>query len=112
MLLTFSAVQILGQLFSSLPLTMTELTISGLLGTMKHADIVFLFKAISLLWGLKNMHVPKWKKVVGKHSKECVEVLKGMPCQEAVHVLEVLESDIFPRGVTFKNITKDQEHTV
>lgn len=104
MYLTLPAVRILGNILSSLPLTTTELTLSGLLGEMKHADTVFLFKAIALLRGLKKLHMPEWENMVGIHARECVQALKSMPCLEVVYVAEVKQSDVFPPGITFKAI--------
>lgn len=52
MALTLPSIMLLGQLLSSLSLNVTELTLTGVLGEMKHADTVLLFKAIALMRGL------------------------------------------------------------
>lgn len=117
-------ISMIGQLLNSLPATVTSLTLTstvakkivGELGSYDEAssvsvsDKVLLFRGIALVTGVKELYIPQWDTLVGRHGLECTRPLMEMPELECVYVGESLkrgsrsELSMFPPiGINFQD---------
>ena len=70
----------LGQLLSSLPLTVTTLTLAGLvLGSLKQSEKRLFLRAVAQMRGLRKLRMPQWEAVVGDDAGVCVQPLRALP---------------------------------
>lgn len=95
----------LGQLFSSLPPSVSVLTIAidKAAGAVHELpERLLFFKAVALVRGLKKLHFPQWEVLVGADASECVRPLLDLPLLETVYVNEVKGSSAFPKCLDFK----------
>jgi predicted Zn-ribbon and HTH transcriptional regulator len=95
-------VRSLGQVFIHLPDRVTQLTIaissSQLIPDGGITQMMF-FKAVALLRGLRELHMPDWEEFVGS-APSCSAPLRALPGL-VIHVREVKHTAAFPRTLKF-----------
>lgn len=98
---------VLGQLFTSVPKSITKLVLSttsvdsAMWGALGKA---LFSKAVALVRNLKVLQMHEWEKFVGKDASACADGLHGMPELKAVLVAEVKVSASFPAALAFHHI--------
>ena len=115
LLLTAETLSALGQLLSSLPRSVTTLTISvdvagGGGAVYKLPERLLFFKAVAMVRGLRRLALPQWETLVGGDAAACVEPLAAHPLLEAVFVNEVLESSAFPQCLRFQELQDGKKY--
>lgn len=103
----FPVVCNLGQLLSSLPRCVTTLTLAEVeLRGSNEGDRVLLFRAVALVRGLRELHVPQWEALVGGAAAACAQPLRALPHLHTIYVAEVKQSAAFPPGLNFQAISE------
>ena len=103
--ISFPVVCNLGQFLSSLPRCVTTLTLAEVdVGGASEGDKVLLFRAVALVRGLRDLHVPEWEAVVGGAAAACAQPLRALPHLHTIYVAEVKQSAAFPPGLNFQAI--------
>ena len=112
---------VLGQLFHSLPPTVSSLTLTtgvpseGVPGrscgvSLSGTTVKLLFLAIAQAKSVKELYLPQWDVLVGQHGDVCVEALLEVSGLECVHVRGLVKPGMkrdwgmFPRGILFQDI--------
>jgi hypothetical protein len=109
LLLTPEILSALGQLFISLPSSVSVLTIAidtagGAGSVYELPERLLFFRAVALVQGLKELRLPQWEVLVGADAINCVRPLLDLPLLERVCVLQVKDSSAFPACLNFEEM--------